>query len=95
MSKCSTCSRLYHLNYIGGSIQYADKTTLGQSAVLGLIQDNHLTQNQFNWLGTIFCPSYTSMGFHNALLTRFQTLAISLLNIRKILLSNASPWGNG
>jgi MFS transporter, ACS family, allantoate permease len=35
-------------------IQYADKTTLGNAAVLGIIKDAHLTQNQFNWLGTIF-----------------------------------------
>lgn len=35
-------------------MQFADKTTLGQSAVLGLLQGDHLTQNQFNWLGTIF-----------------------------------------
>ena len=54
---------------------FADKTTLGQSAVLGLqyaffllsrsvlfvIQHRkgaHLTENQFNWLGTIFYLSY-------------------------------------
>ncbi|KAG6856454.1 hypothetical protein H0H87_004314 [Tephrocybe sp. NHM501043] len=37
---------------------FADKITLGQSAVLGLIPDNKLNQNQFNWLGTIFYLSY-------------------------------------
>jgi hypothetical protein len=53
---------------------FADKTTLGQSAVLGLQcafylssqsilkfqhrKGAHLTQNQFNWLGTIFYLSY-------------------------------------
>jgi MFS transporter, ACS family, allantoate permease len=53
-----------------------DKTTLGQSAVLGLMcamhyfrpwfilanfhisPGAHLTQNQFNWLGTAFYLSY-------------------------------------
>ncbi|KAF8912083.1 major facilitator superfamily domain-containing protein [Gymnopilus junonius] len=33
---------------------FADKTTLGQSAVLGILQGAHINQNQFNWLGTIF-----------------------------------------
>lgn len=55
---------------------FADKTTLGQSAVLGImyvhfhllslyILDHHhvspgahLTQNQFNWLGSIFYFAY-------------------------------------
>jgi len=59
------------------SMAFADKITLGQSAVLGImyaffyiscITPNlpflfwrpgaHLTQNQFNWLGTIFYLSY-------------------------------------
>lgn len=54
---------------------FADKTTLGQSAVLGIMWEPwtlpelliliifsrpgaHLSQNQFNWLGTIFYLSY-------------------------------------
>ena len=54
---------------------FADKATLGQSAVLGLLcatyhlvsfvlanfpvsPGAHLTQTQFNWLGTIFYLSY-------------------------------------
>ncbi|KAI0072273.1 MFS general substrate transporter [Panus rudis PR-1116 ss-1] len=35
-------------------MQFADKTTLGQSAVLGLMNGTHINQQQFNWLGTIF-----------------------------------------
>nr|GAT51055.1 predicted protein [Mycena chlorophos] len=37
---------------------FADKTTLGQAAVLGLLPGAHLNQNQFNWLGSIFYFSY-------------------------------------
>ncbi|KAI5900438.1 MFS general substrate transporter [Schizophyllum commune H4-8] len=46
---------LFCLMYL---MTFADKTTLGQSAVLGILPGAHLTQNQFNWLGTIFYLSY-------------------------------------
>ncbi|ORY25069.1 putative membrane transporter [Naematelia encephala] len=39
-------------------VQFTDKTTLGSSSILGIRQDNHLTQSQYNWLGTIFYLSY-------------------------------------
>lgn len=53
-------------------IQYADKTTLGNSSVLGLIQSAHLTQNQFNWLGTVFYLSYLAFEYPmNLALQRF------------------------
>ncbi|KAF9792773.1 MFS general substrate transporter [Thelephora terrestris] len=39
-------------------VTFIDKITLGQSAVLGIIKSNHLSANQFNWLGTIFFLSY-------------------------------------
>ena len=41
-------------------MQFADKTTLGQSAILGLVQppghpdEGVISQSQLNWLGTIF-----------------------------------------
>jgi hypothetical protein len=39
-------------------IQYLDKTTLGASSILGLLEDNHLSREQYNWLGTIFYLAY-------------------------------------
>ncbi|WWC66634.1 uncharacterized protein I206_100537 [Kwoniella pini CBS 10737] len=39
-------------------VQFTDKTTLGSSAILGIKKDNHLTQAQYNWLGTIFYLAY-------------------------------------
>lgn len=33
-------------------IQFADKTSLGSSAILGIKEDNHLDTTQFNLLGT-------------------------------------------
>jgi ACS family allantoate permease-like MFS transporter len=51
---------------------FADKTTLGQSAVLGIIPSAHLNQNQFNWLGTIFYLSYLVFEYPQSLaLQRF------------------------
>ncbi|CCM02234.1 uncharacterized protein FIBRA_04314 [Fibroporia radiculosa] len=55
-------------------MQFADKTTLGQSAVLGLLDSPNafLTQNQFNWLGTIFYLFYLGFEFpQNYALQRF------------------------
>ncbi|KAF8882359.1 major facilitator superfamily domain-containing protein [Mucidula mucida] len=37
---------------------FADKTTLGQSAILGIMPGAHLNQTQFNWLGSVFYLSY-------------------------------------
>ena len=33
---------------------FADKASLGQSAILGIFPGANLNQNQFNWLGTVF-----------------------------------------
>ncbi|TFK30169.1 membrane transporter [Coprinopsis marcescibilis] len=51
---------------------FADKATLGQAAVLGIIPDAQLTQNQFNWLGTVFYLSYLVFEYpQNLALQRF------------------------
>ncbi|TFY77931.1 hypothetical protein EWM64_g6082 [Hericium alpestre] len=46
---------------------FADKTTLGQSAVLGIHleyrQSAHLDQTQFNWLGTVFYVAYLAFQY--------------------------------
>jgi MFS transporter, ACS family, allantoate permease len=35
-------------------VQFLDKNTIGAASILGFIQDNHLTNQQFNNLGTFF-----------------------------------------
>ncbi|KAI9485332.1 MAG: major facilitator superfamily domain-containing protein [Benjaminiella poitrasii] len=35
-------------------IQFVDKSTLGISAVLGIIEDTHLSGTQYSWLGSFF-----------------------------------------
>lgn len=46
-------------------IQFVDKSTLGISAVLGIIQDTHLTGSQYSWLGSFFYLGYISFQLPN------------------------------
>ncbi|KIM48751.1 hypothetical protein M413DRAFT_437931 [Hebeloma cylindrosporum] len=64
---------------------FADKTTLGQSAVLGIIPGAHLTQNQFNWLGTIFYLSYLLFQYP-------QNLALQKFPVGKWMSINIFVW---
>ncbi|KAF9564419.1 MFS general substrate transporter [Agrocybe pediades] len=64
---------------------FADKTTLGQSAVLGIIPGAHLNQNQFNWLGTIFYLSYLAFQYP-------QNLALQKLPVGKWMSVNIFIW---
>ncbi|KAJ3517410.1 hypothetical protein NLJ89_g522 [Agrocybe chaxingu] len=54
---------------------FADKITLGQSAVLGILPGANLTQNQFNWLGTVFYLSYLAFEYPQNL--ALQTLPVA------------------
>ncbi|KAF9077162.1 MFS general substrate transporter [Rhodocollybia butyracea] len=42
---------------------FADKTSLGQSAVLGIQSTAHLSQNQFNWLSSVFYLTYLAFEY--------------------------------
>ncbi|TFY77932.1 hypothetical protein EWM64_g6083 [Hericium alpestre] len=64
---------------------FADKTTLGQSAVLGIKQGANINQNQFNWLGTIFYLSYLAFQYP-------QNLALQRLPIGKWISINVLVW---
>ncbi|PPR05104.1 hypothetical protein CVT26_012340 [Gymnopilus dilepis] len=64
---------------------FADKTTLGQSAILGIQQGAHINQNQFNWLGTIFYLSYLVFEYP-------QNLALQMLPVGKWMSFNIFIW---
>lgn len=66
-------------------MQFADKTTLGQSAVLGLLPGTHIDQNQFNWLGTIFYLSFLVFEYP-------QNLALQRFPVGKWLSFNIFIW---
>ncbi|KAI0053852.1 MFS general substrate transporter [Auriscalpium vulgare] len=64
---------------------FADKTTLGQSAVLGLQKSAHLDQNQFNWLGTVFYLSYLAFQYP-------QNLALQYFPVGRWISINVFVW---
>ncbi|KAF7322485.1 hypothetical protein HMN09_00026900 [Mycena chlorophos] len=64
---------------------FADKTTLGQAAVLGLLPGAHLNQNQFNWLGSIFYFSYLLFEYP-------QNLALQRFPVGKWMSVNIFVW---
>ena len=75
---------------------FADKTTLGQSAVLGILPGAHLTQNQFNWLGTIFYLSYLAFEVGGIPLTRTSSADPPFLSSsHKTVPCSTSPSASG
>ncbi|KAF8633855.1 hypothetical protein AX15_001226 [Amanita polypyramis BW_CC] len=64
---------------------FADKAALGQSAILGIFGDAHLSRNQFNWLGTIFYLSYLAFEYP-------QNLALQRFPIGKWMSLNIFVW---
>ncbi|ROV93337.1 hypothetical protein VSDG_06848 [Cytospora chrysosperma] len=43
---------------IGYHLMYVDKQTLGNSAILGILDDAHLNTSQYNWLSSVFYFGY-------------------------------------
>ncbi|TBU35510.1 MFS general substrate transporter [Dichomitus squalens] len=68
-------------------MQFADKTTLGQSAVLGLLNGpkHYIDKDQFNWLSTAFYLFF--LGFEWP-----QNLALQYLPVGKWLSFNILVW---
>ncbi|KJA18418.1 hypothetical protein HYPSUDRAFT_218219 [Hypholoma sublateritium FD-334 SS-4] len=64
---------------------FADKITLGQAAVLGIIPGAHLNQNEFNWLGTVFYISFFAFQYP-------QNLAIQRYPVGKWMSINIFVW---
>ncbi|KAK7467393.1 hypothetical protein VKT23_004449 [Stygiomarasmius scandens] len=64
---------------------FADKTTLGQSAILGIIPGAHLTQTDFNWLGSVFYISYLVFQYP-------QNLALQRYPVGKWMAINIFCW---
>ncbi|KAK7928941.1 MFS general substrate transporter [Apiospora marii] len=63
-------------------LQYMDKNTVGSSAVLGIIEDNHLSADQFNTLGSAFYIGYLVFAYpHSWALQRFPVAKYLAANI--------------
>ncbi|KAI1073953.1 MFS general substrate transporter [Whalleya microplaca] len=64
------------------TLQFIDKGTLGASSVLGIIQDNHLTTEEFNTLGSAFYIGYLIFSYpHSWALQRFPVAKYLATNI--------------
>ncbi|KAI0345426.1 MFS general substrate transporter [Trametopsis cervina] len=66
-------------------MQFADKTTLGQSVPLGLFAGTHINQDQFNWLGTIFYLFFLAFEWP-------QNLALQYFPVAKWMSLNIFIW---
>ncbi|CAL1705294.1 unnamed protein product [Somion occarium] len=66
-------------------MQFADKTTLGQSAILGIMPGAHINQDQFNWLGTIFYLFFLAFEYP-------QNLALQYFPVGKWMSINIFVW---
>ncbi|EGF98722.1 uncharacterized protein MELLADRAFT_45958 [Melampsora larici-populina 98AG31] len=66
-------------------IQFLDKSTIGNVAILGLQKSTHLTVSQYNWLGTIFFVSYLLFEYP-------QNLALQRFPVGKWISLNAFAW---
>ncbi|KAK7998474.1 hypothetical protein PG989_006514 [Apiospora arundinis] len=63
-------------------LQFMDKNTIGASAVLGIIEDNHLSADQFNTLGSAFYIGYLVFAYpHSWALQRFPVAKYLAANI--------------
>ncbi|KAL7413287.1 MFS general substrate transporter [Mrakia frigida] len=67
------------------AVQFMDKTTLGNSANLGIKTDTNLSTLQYNWLGTIFYLAYLIFEWP-------QNLALQKLPIGKWMSLNIFCW---
>ncbi|KAG8783282.1 hypothetical protein FRC12_019886 [Ceratobasidium sp. 428] len=65
-------------------VQFMDKTTLGNSAILGIRTDTHLDANH-NWLGTIFYIAYLVFEYP-------QNLALQRFPVGKWMSANIMCW---
>ncbi|KAB5593649.1 MFS general substrate transporter [Ceratobasidium theobromae] len=64
------------------TLQFVDKGTLGASSILGIIQDNKLTADEFNTLGSAFYIGYIVFAYpHSWALQRFPVAKYLSANI--------------
>ncbi|KAL6228667.1 major facilitator superfamily domain-containing protein [Aspergillus navahoensis] len=67
-------------------LQFLDKQALGQSAIMGIIQDLKLSGNQYSWAGSIFYLAYLVFSYPASML-------MVRLPIGKVLAVTVFLWG--
>lgn len=71
---------------IGYHLMYVDKQTLGNSAILGILEDAHLNTSQYNWLSSVFYFGYLIAEIP-------QNMALQRFPVAKYLSINLIIWG--
>ncbi|KAH8760546.1 major facilitator superfamily domain-containing protein [Diaporthe sp. PMI_573] len=71
---------------LGYHLMYVDKQTLGNSSILGILDDAHLTTGQYNWLSSIFYLGYLVAEVP-------QNMALQRFPVAKYLAVNLIVWG--
>jgi ACS family allantoate permease-like MFS transporter len=76
-----------------------DKSTLSYSSIMGIKQDDHLTSNEYSWLGSIFSLGYLFANFPCALiiqkvpLSKWVVITMSIWGIMLALMAVCKNWG--
>jgi len=78
--------RILTLMFITYNLNFMDKTILSSAAVFGLTDDNHLINNQYSWVGSIFYFGYLFFEYPT-------TILIQKLPVGKYLSGVTLCWG--
>ena len=76
-----------------------DKSTLSYSSIMGIKKDNHLTSDQYAWLGSIFSLGYLFANFPCALiiqkvpLSKWVVTTMSIWGMMLALMAACKNWG--
>ncbi|KAK4542352.1 hypothetical protein LTR36_006808 [Oleoguttula mirabilis] len=71
---------------IGYHLMYIDKQTLGNSSILGILEDAHLSTPQYNWLSSLFYVGYLAAEWP-------QNWALQRFPVARWLAGNLFVWG--
>ncbi|OBZ75992.1 putative transporter PB10D8.01 [Grifola frondosa] len=82
---CNNSTEHLELNECHCRMQFADKTTLGQSAVLGILKDDNINAAKFNLLSTIFYVFFLIFEWP-------QNIALQYLPVGKWMSVNIFVW---
>ncbi|KAB8256138.1 major facilitator superfamily domain-containing protein [Aspergillus pseudonomiae] len=78
--------RLLPIMMISYMLQFLDKQSLSQSAIMGIVEDLRLTGNEYSWSGSIFYFSYLVFSYPASML-------MVRLPIAKFLATTLFLWG--
>ena len=78
--------RILAIMFVTYNLNFMDKTILSSAAVFGLTEDNHLSGNQYSWVGSMFYFGYLFFEYPT-------TILIQKLPVGKYLAGVCFIWG--